>query len=95
MTAGDDAAVRAFVVESGAEWLVASCDAADVEALRRRDHHVVVVAGRPALLLAYHLWSDPPPSAPRVYALYGYTEGHPRAPAALQALVDRLAFRRP
>lgn len=91
---GDERSVRNFVASSGGEWLVADCAPADVERLRARDHHVVTLNGRRALLLSYHLWSEPPPATPRVFLLFGYTDGHPRAPDDVQRTVERLTFRR-
>jgi hypothetical protein len=89
----DEAAVRAFLAESGAEWRVAACPAADVARLREMDHHVVTVDGRAAVLLAYHLWAAGPADAARVFVLFRYAERHPRAPADVQAIVDGLTFR--
>lgn len=87
-----EAAVHALLAHSGAEWLVADCVAADVARLREMDHHVVVVDGRAAVLLTYHLWAEEPAERARVFALFRYTERHPQAPADVQKIVDRLSF---
>ncbi len=89
--AGDEASVRAFLARSGADWRVARCPAALVERLRVHDHHVVTIDGRAGLLLAYHLWTLSTAEA-RVFVLFHYVAGHPRAPAIVQTAIDELTF---
>lgn len=62
--------------------------------LRRYDHHVVRLAGRPALLLTYQwdLAPRPPDVAWSFDVSFTYAPGHPGAPAAVQAVVDSLTF---
>jgi hypothetical protein len=86
----DEQALLDFLARSGGQWLAADCAVADVELLRRHDHHVVHARGRAGLLLTYHLWSDPPPTPTRIYVLFRHVEGHPRAPADVQRLIERL-----
>ena len=65
-----------------------------VPLLRRYDHHVIRVLGRPALLLTY-VWDIEPPgdgdSVP-VEVSFTYAPGHPPAPPDVQAATDRLTF---
>ena len=89
-TSADEQALLEFLARSGGEWLAAECALADVELLRGHDHHVVQARGRAGVLLTYHLWSDPPSPSPRVYVLFRYVAGHPRAPADVQRLIERL-----
>jgi hypothetical protein len=67
--------------------------------LRRYDHHVVRVDRRQALLLTYH-WDDDVEQNERlagdlllpVEVSFTYPDGHPAAPADVQAIVDSLTF---
>lgn len=62
--------------------------------LRRYDHHVVRIEGRPALLLTY-VWDIEPPRDHRsrqVLVSFTYAAGHPTAPADVQAVIDTLTF---
>ena len=64
--------------------------------LRRYDHHVVRVDGRPALLLTYHwdLEAQTGNATRRVAVSFTYPNGHPAAPPEVQAVIDTLAFTR-
>ena len=88
----DEEALVAFLERSGGEWIAAACSVAEVERLRRHDHHIVTVSGRAGLLLTYHLWSEPVSVAPRVYILFRHVDGHPRAPAEVQRSIERLLY---
>ena len=79
MTGSDEQALLAFLARSG-EWRAIACAAGDVELLRQYDHHVVTVSGRAALLLSYHLWSEP--DGARVYLLSATPMGTRRRPTA-------------
>lgn len=62
--------------------------------LRRYDHHVVQIGGRPALLLTYE-WDTivrPPNTEWPFEVSFTYAAGHPVAPAEVQSVVDSLAF---
>jgi hypothetical protein len=89
----DEQAIRAFLARSGADWLVADCEASRIERLREMDHHVVTVDGKPGVLVTYHLWTEPLPHPPRVFVLFQYADRHPRAPADVQRTVETLTFR--
>ena len=73
----------------------ADCPLEHVGLLLRYDHHAVWIGGRPALLLTYHWAADSPAdeSEPAWFDVsFTYAAGHPRAPATVQAVVDRLTF---
>ena len=74
---------------------VATCPRADVPLLLRYDHHTVWLRGRLALLRTYH-WAAIVPERsgdPLPFEVsFTYAPGHPAAPPAVQAVVDRLAF---
>ncbi len=73
------------------------CASADATLLLRVDHHVVRVAGRPALLLTYHWMSAAAADAvTKSYVFeisFTYPAGHPVAPDHVQTIVDRLTFK--
>ena len=77
------------------ERWVASCPREDAVLLRRADHHVVQIHGRPALLLTY-AWDLTPeadwPDPLTFEVSFTYPAGHPRAPDAVQVIVDALVF---
>ena len=66
--------------------------------LRRYDHHVIRIDGRPALLLTYHwaaLEHDEALDSNDVLPFevsFTYAAGHPVAPAEVQAIADSLTF---
>jgi hypothetical protein len=73
----------------------ADCPREHVALLSRYDHHVVWIAGRPALLLTYHWAADPPADEPESAwfdVSFTYAARHPGAPATVQAVVDGLTF---
>ena len=65
--------------------------------LLKYDHHVVRIAGRPALLRTYHWHALQQSSAEGEELLpfdvsFTYAAGHPSAPAEVQSIVDGLTF---
>lgn len=78
------------------EWAAGTCSRAHAALLLRYDHHVVRVGGRRALLLTYAWLPEPDPAEADALAFavsFTYVRGHPPAPAAVQAVVDGIAFR--
>ena len=74
----------------------AECPQADGPLLLRYDHHTVWLAGRQALILTYHWASVDRENHAEPLTLdvsFTYAPGHPRAPASVQQIVDRLTFR--
>lgn len=75
----------------------AECPRADAALLLRHDHHTVWIDGRRALLLTYRWMEgaiDDDREALPFEVSFTYASGHPSAPAAVQAVVDRIEFRR-
>jgi hypothetical protein len=73
----------------------AACPQEHVPLLLRYDHHVVRVAGRPALLLTsrWMVESMTDDGGPLRFEIsFTYAAGHPPAPASVQEIVDRLTF---
>ena len=73
----------------------AGCPRKHVPLLLRYDHHVVRVAGRPALLFTSR-WTaesmtDDGAALPFEIS-FTYAKGHPPAPASVQEVVDALKF---
>lgn len=63
--------------------------------LLRYDHHVVRIAGRPALLRTYHWAESAPedwPAELTVSVSFTYAAGHPAAPDEVQRVVNTLIF---
>jgi hypothetical protein len=69
------------------------CPPAARALLLRFDHHVVWIDGREALLLTY-LWNVKSPGAdsePWPFEVsFTYAKGHPRGPAAVQDIIDKI-----
>jgi hypothetical protein len=80
------------------ERLTLACPPRERPLLLRYDHHVVWIAGREALLLTY-AWNVQPPACEEAawpFELsFTYARGHPRAPAAVQQIIDTLVEHRP
>src|SRR4051812_5655427 len=78
------------------ERWVATCAREVAAVLRRADHHVVWIAGRPALLLTY-AWDEIPeaewPEQLDCEVSFTYPKGHPKAPEAVQSIVASLPFK--
>lgn len=62
--------------------------------LRRFDHHVVYVGGRPALLLTYQwdLDKSNADASVSVEISFTYAANHPSAPREVQLVIDALTF---
>ena len=74
---------------------VAICTGEQAEQLVNYDHHVVLVDGRPGVMLTYReAWMPVEEHAgPFVLTVvFHHAEKHPRAPEAIQAVVDELKF---
>ena len=73
----------------------AVCTREQAEKLVNYDHHVVRVHGRPGVMLTYReAWMPVEErSSPFVLTVvFHHADKHPRAPAAIQSLVDELKF---
>ena len=72
----------------------AACPRKHVPLLLRYDHHVVRVAGRPALLLTSRWTTESMTDGDelRFEISFTYAKGHPPAPASVQEVVDELKF---
>lgn len=71
----------------------AICTPEQAAQLAAYDHHVVYVAGRPGVMLTYEWIPLEEHTGPFVLTIvFQHTEKHPRAPAAVQSLVDGLHF---
>ncbi len=73
---------------------VAICTRDQAEQLVNYDHHVVDVNGRKGVMLTYE-WMplEEHPGPFLLTVVFHYVEGHPAAPAEIQALVNGLSFR--
>ena len=72
---------------------VAICTRARAETLVHDDHHVVHVNGRLGVMLTYEWMPLEEHSGPFVLTVvFHYAEKHPRAPEAIQSVVDELKF---
>ena len=72
---------------------VAICTPEQAEQLVNYDHHVVRVNGRDGVLLTFNWMPVEEHEGPLILTVvFHYAEKHPRAPAEIQSLVDRLTF---
>jgi hypothetical protein len=72
---------------------VAICTREQAEQLGNYDHHVVQVGGRPGVMLTYEWVPVEEHTGPFVLTVvFHHAEKHPRAPEAIQAIVDGLNF---
>lgn len=73
---------------------VAICTRGQAEQLVNYDHHVVEVNGRPGVMLTYEWMPVEEHAGPFVLTVvFHHAEKHPRAPEAIQAIVNELHFR--
>ena len=73
---------------------VAICTRPQAEQLVEYDHHVVEVNGRPGVMLTYEWMPVEEHTGPFLLTIvFHHAEKHPRAPQAIQAIVDELTFR--
>ena len=72
---------------------VAICTREQAEQLVDYDHHVIRVEGRAGVMLTYPWMPIQEQSGPFVLTVvFHHAEKHPRAPEAVQAVVDELKF---
>jgi hypothetical protein len=72
---------------------VAICTCEQSEQLVDYDHHVVHVDGRPGVMLTYEWMPIEEHAGPFVLTVvFHQVEKHPRAPEAIQSIVDQLTF---
>jgi hypothetical protein len=72
---------------------IAICTREQAEQLVKYDHHVVEVSGRPGVMLTYEWMPLEEHAGPLVLTVvFHHAEKHPRAPEAIQAIVDELRF---
>ena len=72
---------------------VAICPRDQATQLAAYDHHVVQVNGRPGVMLTYEWMPVEEHSGPFVLTVvFHHAEKHPRAPEAVQSIVDGLSF---
>jgi hypothetical protein len=72
---------------------VAICAREQAEQLVKYDHHVVHVNSRPGVMLTYEWMPVEEHAGPFVLTVvFRHAEKHPRAPEAIQAIVDGLNF---
>ena len=72
---------------------IALCTREQAEQLVNYDHHVVLVNGRPGVLLTYPWMPVEEHNGPFVLTVvFHYVEKHPDAPEEIQAIVDGLSF---
>jgi hypothetical protein len=74
---------------------VAICTREQAEQLVNYDHHVVLVDGRLGVMLTYRETWIPVEEQTGPFVLtvvFHHAEKHPRAPEAIQAVVDELKF---
>ena len=72
---------------------VAVCTRTQAEQLVKYDHHVVAVNGRPGVMLTYEWMPVEEHTGPFVLTvIFHHAEKHPRAPQAIQSIVDKLTF---
>jgi hypothetical protein len=73
---------------------IAICTREQAEQLVNYDHHVVDVDGRAGVLLTHAWMPVEEHSGPFVLTVvFHHAEKHPRAPEAIQSVVDDLKFR--
>ena len=72
---------------------IAICTREQARQLVDYDHHVVHVNGRPGVMLTYEWMPVEEHAGPFVVTVvFHHVEKHPRAPEAIQSLVDKLRF---
>jgi hypothetical protein len=72
---------------------IAICTREQAERLANYDHHVVHVNGRPGVMLTYDWMPVEEHVGPFVLTVvFHHAEKHPRAPEAIQSVVDELTF---
>lgn len=72
---------------------VAICTREQAEQLVAYDHHIVRVDDRPGVMLTYEWMPLEEHSGPFVLTVvFHHVEKHPRAPEAIQTIVDELTF---
>lgn len=72
---------------------VAICTREQAEQLVVYDHHIVRVDDRPGVMLTYEWMPLEEHSGPFVLTVvFHHVEKHPRAPEAIQTIVDELTF---
>lgn len=72
---------------------VAICTRQQAEQLATYDHHVIHVNGRPGVMLTYEWMPLEEHSGPFVLTVvFHHVEKHPRAPEAIQSIVNGLNF---
>ncbi len=72
---------------------VAICTREQARQLVNYDHHVVDVDSRPGVLLTYEWMPVEKHTGPFVLTVvFHHPEKHPRAPQAIQSIVDELTF---
>ena len=71
----------------------AVCTREQAEQLVSYDHHVIHVEGRPGVMLTYDWMPLEEHTGPFVLTvIFQHTEKHPRAPEAVQSVVEALHF---
>lgn len=72
---------------------VAICTRAQAEQLVKYDHHVVEVNSRAGVMLTYEWMPIEEHAGPFILTIvFHHAEKHPRAPQAIQSIVDELTF---
>ncbi len=72
---------------------IAICTREQAEKLVDYDHHVIEVDGRAGVMLTYEWMPVEEHAGPFVLTVvFHHAEKHPRAPEAVQAVVDELRF---
>ena len=72
---------------------VAICTRAQAELLVDYDHHVVHVNDRPGVMLTYEWMPVEKHAGPFLLTVvFHHADKHPRAPQAIQSIVDELTF---
>ncbi len=72
---------------------VAICTRAQAEQLVKYDHHVVKVNSRAGVMLTYEWMPIEEHAGPFILiVVFHHVEKHPRAPQAIQSIVDELTF---
>ena len=73
---------------------IAVCTREQAEQLVDYDHHVVDVSGRAGVMLTYEWMPVEEHAGPFVLTIvFHHAEKHPRAPKAIQSVVDELTFK--
>ena len=72
---------------------VALCTREQAEQLSPYDHHVIQVGGRPGVMITYEWLPIEEHTGPFVLTVvFQHAEKHPRAPEAIQSIVEELTF---